>query len=272
MLPTTKTKAKTDLGSQIVLMHGRPKIGKSTWASKIPNAVFIPTEPGLGSLEVYKACEGSCISSWTEFLAICAEIKKGDHPFKAIIIDTVDRLYLLCAQYICEKKGVEHESDLEYGKGSALVNREFSRVLTALASLGYGLFLLSHTQEREIETRAGKVMKFVPALPNKAREALLGWVDVICYADLEISRDETTQAVTYNRVLRTKPGATYEAGDRTGRLPETLPLDFVEFAKAFTTGGAPLAGIDAKADAALTAAKAAMAKRAQEKAGKEVAA
>ena len=71
---------------------------------------------------------------------------------------------------------------------------------------------------------------------------------------------------------RTKPGATYEAGDRTGRLPETLPLDFVEFAKAFTTGGAPLAGIDAKADAALTAAKAAMAKRAQEKAGKEVAA
>jgi hypothetical protein len=63
-------------------------------------------------------------------------------------------------------------------------------------------------------------------------------VDIILYADLEVSRDADTQAVTYNRVLRTKPGATYEAGDRTGRLPAVIPLDFAEFAKAFEVNGA----------------------------------
>jgi len=37
-------------------------------------------------------------------------------------------------------------------------------------------------------------------------------------------------------VIRTKPHPTYEAGDRTGRLPETLALDFDEFQKAFAAG------------------------------------
>ena len=36
-----------------------------------------------------------------------------------------------------------------------------------------------------------------------------------------------------DRVMRTKPHPTYEAGDRTGRLPEQLPLDYDAFVKAF---------------------------------------
>jgi hypothetical protein len=37
-------------------------------------------------------------------------------------------------------------------------------------------------------------------------------------------------------VIRTKPNPAYEAGDRTGRLPEVFPLDFDAFGKAFATG------------------------------------
>jgi len=36
-----------------------------------------------------------------------------------------------------------------------------------------------------------------------------------------------------NRVIRTKPNAVYEAGDRTGRLPATLPLNYETFVKAY---------------------------------------
>ncbi len=52
---------------------------------------------------------------------------------------------------------MEHESDLGYGKGYALVNNEFHRVLTKLAHLPYGLVLISHAQEIEIETRTGRL-------------------------------------------------------------------------------------------------------------------
>jgi len=33
-------------------------------------------------------------------------------------------------------------------------------------------------------------------------------------------------AKSIRRVIRTKPSLYYEAGDRTGRLPETIDLDF----------------------------------------------
>ena len=35
------------------------------------------------------------------------------------------------------------------------------------------------------------------------------------------------------RVIRTKPSLYYEAGDRTGRLPETLELDFGKFKESY---------------------------------------
>ncbi|MGA7411261.1 MAG: hypothetical protein WBW33_12295 [Bryobacteraceae bacterium] len=34
-------------------------------------------------------------------------------------------------------------------------------------------------------------------------------------------------------MIRTKPSLSYEAGARTGRLPETLDLDFSSFLEAF---------------------------------------
>jgi len=35
------------------------------------------------------------------------------------------------------------------------------------------------------------------------------------------------------RVIRTKPHVNYEAGDRTGVLPEVIDLDFSKFVEAF---------------------------------------
>ena len=43
---------------------------------------------------------------------------------------------------------------------------------------------------------------------------------------------------TVRRVIRTKPSLYYEAGDRTGRLPETLDLDFSSFLEAFNAATA----------------------------------
>jgi len=42
------------------------------------------------------------------------------------------------------------------------------------------------------------------------------------------------------RVIRTKPNVNYEAGDRTGRLPELIDLDFGKFVEAFASPHAAL--------------------------------
>ena len=38
-----------------------------------------------------------------------------------------DQAYRLCTDYVCAKFKIDHESDLGYGKGYALVNNEFIR-------------------------------------------------------------------------------------------------------------------------------------------------
>jgi len=162
ILPTTKTPPKPSLSDLTVLCYGKTKLGKTSFCSQADGAVFLATEPGLNALEVFQVP----ILSWEDLLAACAEIGEGKHPFKTVVIDTVDNAYRFCTEYILRKYKVEHESDLAYGKGYAIVNNEFQRVLTKLAFLPYGLYLISHAKEIEVETRTGKYTRIVPTLPD----------------------------------------------------------------------------------------------------------
>ena len=133
MLPTEKTQPKTDLADFTTLVYGPTKRGKTTWCSHADGAIFLATEPGLNALNVFQVP----IRTWEELLAVGNEIAQGDHPFKTPILDTIDNAYRMCADYVCKKFKIEHESDLGYGKGWALINNEFHRVLTKLAFLPY---------------------------------------------------------------------------------------------------------------------------------------
>ena len=125
VLPTHKTPARTDLADLTVLLYGAPKIGKSTFCSQSDRAVFLATEAGLNHLETYQVP----VASWPELLDACAEIAAGEHNFRTVIIDTIDNALQMCEHYVCERQGIKHPSDLDFGKGYSLVTNEFTRVL-----------------------------------------------------------------------------------------------------------------------------------------------
>ena len=127
---------------------------------------------------------------------------------------------------------MEHESDGSHGKIYGLIKNEIYRVLTKLAHLPYGLILISHSQDRDLETRTGTVTRTVPTLSESFRQIVIGLVDLILYCDVQIEQAEDGTR-KYRRVVRTKPSPHYEAGDRTGRLPETIDLNFQAFIEAF---------------------------------------
>lgn len=249
MLPTTKTAPKAQLSDYTVLLYGQSKAGKTSMCSQAQDALFLATEPGLNALEVFQVS----ITKWDDMLQACAEIAEGKHQFKTIIIDTIDNAYKMCADHMCKKSGVDHESDLGYGKGYALINNEFQRVLNKLAFLPYGLILISHAQTKEVDTRTGKIMRTVPTLPDKARKIVVGLVDMILYCDLETVKGEDGKS-SVQRVLRTKPHLSYDAGDRTGRLPEVLPMNYPAFVDAFEKA-APASTIPANTAKPANAAK-----------------
>jgi|TARA_R110000824_G_scaffold5326_8_gene24764 hypothetical protein len=228
-IPTEKTKKASGLGDQVITIYGTPKIGKSTLASQFPNALFAATEPGLNFLEVYQVP----IGDWTDFTNLCAIVASSPLQVETLVIDTVDILYLHCRDHVCNKAGIMHPSDASYGKGFAMVNGEFRRVLAKLGTLRtreggkMGLVLVSHAKEIEHDTRVGKQLRWTPSLPGSARQIVEGMSDLLLFADVD-SSDE--------RVLRTKPSNRWVAGDRTGNLPETLPLSYEALSSAMNGG------------------------------------
>jgi hypothetical protein len=64
---------------------------------------------------------------------------------------------------------------------------------------------------------------------------------MVLFCDLEVQPGGDGEP-SVRRVIRTKPSLYYEAGDRTGRLPETLDLEFSSFLEAFNAATAAKSG------------------------------
>lgn len=227
-LPTKPTPRITNLEDLLVLIYGDPKIGKTTWAVNWPNSIVAATEAGLAGHNVHQVP----IDSWTTLWGMYVSLRDEKHPYKTVIIDTIDAAYRMCSEHVCQRKGWEHESDADLGKGWALVRSEFTRLLMKFQQLPMGLVLVSHSTSKKVRTRTGDIEKALPNLPGQSKDVALNSVDILLYADVEETRTEAGERIV-QRVLRTQPTPQYEAGCRVCSLPDPLPLDFAAFLAAF---------------------------------------
>lgn len=215
-LPTEKTAPSLAPERAKVLLYGPAKIGKSTLASKLDpeHTLFLACEPGLGAIEAYELP----IATWQEFRETGAELAKGEHPYRILVVDTVDELIRMCADDVLGKLGASHASDLGYGKGWAAIADEFRLRIARLANLGLGVWFISHSKEVEIKTAVGSITKSVPDIGGQARSFLIGFCDLILFATSQVSSDGE------HRILRTSASENWEAGGRVP-LADPLPLD-----------------------------------------------
>jgi hypothetical protein len=205
------------------LIYGQPKVGKSTFASQIPNALFLATEEGLNSLEVYKVS----ISSWEDFLQTGRDLVEEKHDYQTLVIDIGDYLYKYCEHYICRTNNVKHVSDLPFGKGYSLVKDEFIRAILKLNALGFGLVFISHAKEREQAKKTIKTTYMDTSMGNQASQAVCGLCDFILYFYIDDSG---------KRCIRTKPSKYINAGDRTALLPEIMEMNYQGIADVISGG------------------------------------
>ena len=80
----------------------------------------------------------------------------------------------------------------------------------------------------DVETINGKIGKFLPTIPDKARQVILPLVDVIGFATSEVTYTPDGERVE-KRLLRVAPSSIWEAGDRSGRLKDPMPLNYYIF-------------------------------------------
>lgn len=225
-LPEKKSEPLLKIEEYLIFLYGIPKVGKSTFASQMESPLFIATEPGLNALSVFALYP----KNWTEFLDACAQLEKTER-FGTVVVDTIDNAYDLCLDHVCKSEGIKHPEDMDYGKGWAMVKKEFQRAITKLAQMPRGMLFISHAQDQNIKTRTSEITKAVPTIGGSARRFILGLSDIVLYAQMVADKDQM------KHIVNAAPSENWEAGDRTGRLPAIMPLEWKAVRDSFQKGG-----------------------------------
>jgi len=210
--------------------YGREKVGKTTLAASFPKALFLCTEPGVKGLEVYAFNdENGGVVDWNTFIAAVDLLEKNPGQFETIIIDTIDRAFDMCLDYVCASLNIEYPGNAsdgkeDFGKSWRAVSEELSKQIYRLSRAGYGLVFISHAQERDYKLRGEKesYMRVFPRLGATARKVIEALVDYFFFADYVKDPDGITR-----RILVCQGDDTIWAGSRKGvaaSFPRFLPL------------------------------------------------
>lgn len=234
LLPSKPIPMVFDPQGMWILLYGRAKIGKSTWAASFPKAIFACSEEGHGALEVMRVTIDSWKSktkpnkdehdvmhmSWHQFCDELEHLKRDDElKYRTIIIDTSDRLYRICFDYVCESEGIEHPSDQKYGKGWDRVGNEFRQGILRLRKLRLGALFISHTNTRYVSVGDTEVEKKELSLPGKAQQVIVPEVDLILRADYA-----TNEQTGENQRVLVAEGTSHSEGGSRWSLPPLFPL------------------------------------------------
>ena len=223
-IPDVASQPDVNLEDFLILMYGVEGVGKSTFASKLDNTLFITTEPGLKFLKTRKVVCGN----WLVFQQIIRKLEEGTDA-RCIVVDTVDNLSKFCLNYVCEVNNFKHPSDAEWGKGWEAFYDEWHHWIMRLCNLDKGIMFIGHSTEKEVTFRNMKIDKTMPAIPKTTYKLLVAICDFVMYAGFKRIRDEETNAWVEHRTLYTQPSMEIAAKDRSGVLPAEMPLDCEQF-------------------------------------------
>lgn len=242
-VPTGVRKAASGLRRGIIWLYGPPKIGKTTFASQMPGAWFLATEPGQEFVDIQ---EPTLITSWSHLLENCAWIEEnkptrfGDgQPIRTLVFDTVDLLFKMCQEHVCGGLNIEDPSELGHGKAWSRLDGEFSRVITKMARWPFSMCFISHARTKEFtKTNGSKSNRVEPEIGAAGMRTLNGIADIILYAYSDmVPVTDDKGAITGSaevRQIQAHPCSWCLAGGRMShRLPPTIPLGYDKFIEAF---------------------------------------
>ena len=226
-----------DLRGYSVFFYGGWKTGKTTIASKFPNALLLAFEKGYNALAGIRP---QPINSWAEFKKVLRQLKdpRAKEMYETIVVDTADIAYDYCVKYICDNAirpdggyGVDSISDIPFGKGYGLVEKEFDTALRSIVQMDYGLVIISHETDKTFTDQAGNQFnKIVPTLDKRANNVCARMCDIVAY-----SRAVTDKNGNLSTKLFMRGTPRYEAGSRFKYTPDFIDFSYENLVNAIAT-------------------------------------
>lgn len=231
-----------------VVIYGPEGIGKSTFASKFPNPLFIDTEGSTKDMDVART---PTPSSWAMLKEQIDYVVSHPDICRTLVIDTADWAEQMCVEDICsrhQKHGIE---DFGYGNGYVYVKEEFGRFLNRLEdviSKGINVVLTAHAQLRKFEQpdELGAYDRYEMKLGKKTASQttplVKEWADMVLFANYKtysIATDKDGKkhkAQGGRRVMYTQHHPCWDAKNRYG-LPEEVDFDYAVIAPIIEQSG-----------------------------------
>lgn len=232
-------------GGQKVVIYGPEGIGKSTFASRFPNPLFIDTEGSTKHLDVRRL---PIPTSFAMVLEEIAYVKANPNLCDTLVLDTADWGEKLCLESLCKEKQIKGIEDIGYGKGYTYLGEDFGRMLDRLSDLtelGIHVAVTAHAQMRKFEQpdEMGAYDRWELKLQKKTAPLLKEWADAVLFANYKtyvVNVDNQGAAKGKNkaqggaRVMYTAHHPCWDAKNRWG-LKDEIPFDYREIA-AFLPG------------------------------------
>lgn len=236
------TGGKTDAAKKIII-YGPEGIGKTLFAAKFPNPVFIDTE---GSTASYDLQRFPTPTSWSMLLEEVEQVAKTP-CCRTLVIDTADWAEKLCTQSLlarCKKTGIE---DFGYGKGYTYLNEDYGKLLNKLDEVigaGVNVVFTAHAAMRKFEQpdEMGAYDRWELKLHKLNSAMLKEWADMLLFANYKTyavaadDKGKKFKAQGGGRVMYTSHHPCWDAKNRYS-LPEELPFSFDNITHLF--GAAP---------------------------------
>ena len=232
------------------LLYGVEGIGKSTFGAHAPKPIFVQTEDGLDEIN----CDRFPLATtFDEVVGALAELRREEHDYESVVIDSLDWLERLVWDKLCAECGVNsiEKVDGGYSKGYTHALTYWREILDHLNALrnarGMVVVLIAHSKvERFEDPESSPYDRYSPRLHKHASALVSEWCDAVLFAtrrirtqseDAGFNRKRTIAhaigAGGGERILRCVGGPTCVAKNRYG-ITEELPLSWAAFMQAMS--------------------------------------
>lgn len=231
-------------GAKKTVVYGPEGIGKSTFASRFPDPLFIDTEGSTKDMDVART---PAPTSWTMLLEQIQYVKTHPGICRTLVVDTVDWAEQMCVEYICDKHQKTGIEDFGYGNGYIYAKEEFGRFLNKLSEIvdaGINAVLTAHAQMRKFEQpdEMGAYDRWELKLGKKTTSQtsplVKEWADMVLFANYKTysvavdDKGKKRKAQGGSRVMYTSHHPCWDAKNRYG-LPDEMDFDYAGIAHIF---------------------------------------
>jgi hypothetical protein len=176
-----------------VLLYGPQGVGKTTWASKAPDPLFLDIERGSDDLDVARTPQ---IDSWEGLGSTLKRLLDEGGEWKTLVLDSVDWAEKLLHQKLCREAGVQEHELVKiqggYGSGYTMAAARISSMLKMFDAIqkkhGWIIVLLGHTKSQRIDDpQRASYTQWQLNLHEKAAAPVREWVDEMFFAQTDVS-------------------------------------------------------------------------------------